>query len=194
MHCRDIMSTNLERLTEQATVQEAAKMMADQGVGFLPICDANRRPIGVVTDRDIATRAVAKGVASERMKVTSIMTAPAITCLADSKIGEAEDVMALEQKARLVIIEKDGRVAGILSLADLLEHAPAREALRTVRAVLWREALGPRGGAAVGSPLLKDDPAARAGAAEDAKQKELGVRDTVMTGGHRPHSTKEFPS
>lgn len=192
MRCRDIMSTDLEWLSERATVQAAATTMADQGVGFLPICDVDGQPIGVVTDRDLTTRALAKGLAGDRTRVTAVMTKPAITCLADADIEEAERLMVEEGKGRLVIIESDGRVAGILSLADLLEHAPAREALRTVRTVLWREALGPRGGAARGEPLLKDDPAARAAAIEDAKE-GLHVRESVLTGGHRSGSMKEFP-
>ena len=69
MKCRDIMSTNLEWLSEEATIQKAATLMADQGVGFLPICDADGRPIGVVTDRDLATRAVAKHVATNTTPV-----------------------------------------------------------------------------------------------------------------------------
>jgi CBS domain-containing protein len=191
MQCREIMSTNLEWLLETATVHQAAVQMAEQGVGFLPICDTTGRPLGVVTDRDLATRAIAKSINPEHTPVTRIMTTPVITCLADSAIAEAEQLMAEEQKARLVIVENDGVMAGILSLADLLEHAPQRQALATVRAVLWREALGPRGGAALGDPLLKNDPAAHKQAIHDSK--EMPVRDSVATGGHRTGSMKEFP-
>jgi len=165
--------------------------MADQGVGFLPICDAEGRPLGVVTDRDLATRAVAKNLATDKTPVVQIMSKPAITCLADGKIGVAEDLMRQERKARLVITEEDGRVVGILSVADLLEHAATRPALHTARAVLWREALGPRGGASPGTPLLKDDPVAQISAATDAK--EAGPHETVMTGGHWSGTMKEFP-
>ena len=119
------------------------------------------------------------------------MSKPVITCLADAKINMAEELMCEEGKARLVITEEDGRVVGILSLADLLEHAPARQALHTARTVLWREALGPRGGATAGTPLLKDDPTARLQGAVDAQAS--GVRETIMTGGHRSGSMKEFP-
>lgn len=191
MQCRDIMCRNLEWLSETATIQRAAILMAEQGVGFLPICDAEGRPVGVVTDRDLATRAVAKNVAPDSTPVTRVMSKPAITCLANAKVAMAEDLMVEERKARLVITDEAGRTVGILSLADLLEHAPARQALQTARAVLWREALGPRGGAIPGAPLLKDDPSVPAQAARDAK--ESGTRETIMTGGHWSGSMKEFP-
>ena len=192
MRCRDIMSTNLQWLTERATIQGAARLMAEQGVGFLPVCAADGRPLGVVTDRDIATRAVAKNVATDKTRVTRVMSKPAITCLADTPIETAEDLMREERKGRLVITDEDGCVAGILSLADLLERAPKRAALQTARAVLWREALGPRGGAEPTTPLLKDDPIARASAVTDVGASP--ARDSVMTGGHWSGSMKEFPT
>jgi CBS domain-containing protein len=98
--------------------------------------------------------------------------------------------MIEERKARLVITDVEGRLAGVLSLADLVEHAPGRDSLRTVRAVMWREALGPRGGATRDEPLLKDDPALRELPAEPD---DAVVRPTVFTGGHRSSDTKEFP-
>src|SRR5881394_111224 len=53
MKCQDIMSRNLETLTERDTIGRAARLMATTGVGFLPVCDADLRVIGVVTDRDL---------------------------------------------------------------------------------------------------------------------------------------------
>jgi hypothetical protein len=87
--------------------------------------------------------------------------------------------------------DSEGRLAGVLSLADLVEHASGRQSLKTVRAVLWREALGPRGGAAKGEPLLKDDPIAQN---QPIPLDGATLRPTVFTGGHRSTDTKEFPS
>ena len=98
--------------------------------------------------------------------------------------------MANERKSRLVVTDAEGMVVGILSIADLVEHASGRESLKTVRAVLWREALGPRGGATRADPLLKDDPTVRR-AAPDSD--DVTARSTVFTGGHRDVGTKEFP-
>jgi hypothetical protein len=118
------------------------------------------------------------------------MTSPAITCLETLDVKEAEELMATERKSRLVITDAEGKLAGVLSLADLVEHAPGRQSLKTVRAVLWREALGPRGGASREEPLLQNDPLARA---LPTPSDDVTVRPTVFTGGHRAVDTKEFP-
>jgi len=191
MKCTDIMSKNLEWLTEKDTILKAAATMAETGIGFLPICDARQRVVGVVTDRDLATRALAKKLAADTTSATLVMSSPAITCLETTDIREAEQLMAEERKARLVVTDSDGRLAGVLSLADLVEHASGRQSLKTVRAVLWREALGPRGGAAKGEPLLKDDPIAQN---QPPPRDGLSEPSSVFTGGHRNTDTKEFPS
>jgi CBS domain-containing protein len=190
MKCKDIMSKNLEWLNEKDTVQKAAVLMADTGVGFLPICDSRHHVIGVVTDRDLTVRVLARNVVPATTSAALVMTAPAVTCSENADVHEAERLMANEQKARLVITDDEGRLAGVLSLADLIERLPGRESLHTVQAVLWREALGPRGGASRGEPLLKDDPMARH---LPPPLDEVQARPTVFTGGHRSSSTKTFP-
>jgi len=190
MKCADIMSRNLEWLTETDTVLKAATVMAEAGIGFLPICDASRRVIGVVTDRDLATRVLTKKVVAETTSAALFMSSPAITCLETTDIRDAEHLMAEEQKARLVITSADGSFVGVLSLVDLIEHAPGRQSLETVQAVLWREALGPRAGARKGQPLLKDDPIARS---QPVPPDEAKVRPSIITGSHLNTDTKEFP-
>jgi CBS-domain-containing membrane protein len=190
MKCADIMSKNLEWLNEKDTVQQAAALMADAGVGFLPICDKWKKVIGVVTDRDLTTRALAKRVAPDKTTAALLMSSPAITCLETADVREAEQLMVEERKSRIVITDEEGQLAGVLSLVDLIEHAPGRETLKTARAVLWREALGPRGGATRADKLLQDDPTVRKlpHGSDDTE-----ARPTVFTGGHRNVDTKEFP-
>jgi CBS domain-containing protein len=190
MKCADIMSRNLECLSDKDTIQKAAALMAEAGIGFLPICDAEKKVLGVVTDRDLTTRALAMKIAPEKTSAAMVMTAPAITILETADVHEAEALMAEERKSRLVITDAKGKVVGVLSLADLIEHAPGRESLKTVRAVLWREALGPRGGAGKDDPLLKNDPVARQ---LRRPSDDVDVKPTVFTGGHRDVDTKEFP-
>ncbi len=190
MKCRDIMNRNLEWLTETDSVLRAATVMAEASVGFLPICDARRRVIGVVTDRDLTTRALAKRVTPETTSAALVMSSPAITCLEAMDVRDAEQLMIEECKARLVVTDADGKLAGVLTLADLIEKAPGRRSAETLRAILWREAVGPRGGAAKGAPLLKDDPIA---VNQPTPPDDVTVRPTVFTGGHRDGATKEFP-
>jgi CBS domain-containing protein len=190
MKCEDIMSKNLEWLNEKDTVRQAAAIMAEAGIGFLPICDKWKKVVGVITDRDLTTRALAKKIDPDQTSAALVMTSSAITCLETADVREAEQLMATERKSRLVIINEEGTVTGILSLADLVEHASGRESLKTVRAVLWREALGPRGGATRADKLLKDDPGVHKLAPESD---DVKVRPSVFAGGHRDVDTKEFP-
>jgi len=191
MKCKDIMSKNLEWLTERDTIRTAADRMADAGVGFLPICDPSRRVVGVVTDRDLVVRGIAKSVVPATTSATLVMTSPALTCLDTADLREAEELMATERKSRLVIVDAHGRFVGVLSIVDLVEHARGREALRTARAVLWREALGPRGGSVPGEPLLRDDPVARA---LPPPSDDIHVNGTSCKGGNHTVDLKEFPS
>jgi len=80
----------------------------------------------------------------------------------------------------------------VLTLVDLIEKAPTRKAVATLRAVLWRDALGPRGGASPGEILLKDDPEARA---LPPPSDDIKPRENIFTGGHRALANlKEFPT
>ena len=191
MKCQAIMSTNLEWLTEKDTVQTAASRMADAGVGFLPICDAERRVVGVVTDRDLVTRGIAREIEPTTTSAALLMTSPALSCLETTDLREAEELMATAQKSRLIITDAEARLVGVLSLADLLEHAPTARAVQTARAVLWREALGPRGGSGPGEPLLRNDPAARD---LPPPSDDLEVHESAFKGGHHTIGTKEFPT
>jgi CBS domain-containing protein len=190
MKCSDIMNKNVEWLTEKDSVRKAASVMAEAGVGFLPICDADQRVIGVITDRDLTTRALAKKIDPDTTSAALVMSSPAVTCLDSADVREAEALMATERMARLVIIDAGERLAGVLDLAEVVEYASGRQSLQTVRAIMWREALGPRGGAARGEPLLKDDPDAQN---LPLPSDEATVRPTVFVGAHRSTDTTEFP-
>jgi CBS domain-containing protein len=190
MNCTEIMNSNLEWLTEKDTISTAATKMAETGLGFLPICDSRMHVLGVVTDRDLTVRALAKGLVATTTSAAMVMSAPALTCLASSDLREAERLMAEEQKSRIAVVDEQGALVGVISLADLVEYAAPSQALKTLKAVLWREALGPRGGAPAWQPLLKDDPIARQQPlpADDAR-----ALPTVFTGGDHAGGTKEFP-
>jgi hypothetical protein len=146
--------------------------------------------VGVVTDRDLVTRGIAKSVVPATTSAALVMTSPALTCLDTADLREAEELMATQQKSRLVIVDAKGCFVGVLSIVDLVEHAGGREALRTTRAVLWREALGPRGGSVPGEPLLRDDPVALA---LPPPSDEIHVNGTACKGGNHAVGLKEFP-
>lgn len=185
MRCRDVVATeNTESLSENATVADAARLMADAGVGFLPVCDAAGQVVGVVTDRDLVVQAIARGREPGTTAVNEIMSHPALSCFIDGDLAVAEDLMAKEQKSRIVLTGEDGRLAGVLSIADIAERAPKREALRTLQAVLWRDALGPRAGAP------RDQPPFLTPATENERPSS---DQTVFVGGRHDDGYSEFP-
>src|SRR5580698_8342443 len=137
MRCIDVTGTKPEMLSEKDTIAHAATVMANSSVGFLPVCDADRKVLGVVTDRDIVVRGMAKGFDPATTPAATIMSAPAITCLAEADLQMAEDLMIEAGKARVVLINADGTLAGIVSIGDVIANAPGRHALHTLKAVLW---------------------------------------------------------
>lgn len=118
MIVRDIMTRNVEVIHPDSVLQEAASKMKSLDVGSLPVCD-NRRLIGVVTDRDIAIRAVASGSDPTTTKVTEAMTPELIYCYEDEDVKEAAKLMERYQIRRLPILNREKQLVGIVSLGDL---------------------------------------------------------------------------
>src|SRR5580698_415118 len=137
MKCIELKGTKTEMLSEKDTIADAARVMGDASIGFLPVCNAGRKVLGVVTDRDIVVRGMAKGFDPATTPAATIMSAPAITCLAEADLQMAEDLMIEAGKARVVLINADGTLAGIVSIGDVIANAPGRHALHTLKAVLW---------------------------------------------------------
>jgi CBS domain-containing protein len=103
-----------------ASVADVAEMMAEAGIGFLVVVDAGD-PVGVLTDRDIVVRAVARG--RHHATAADVMTRhPA--CVRDrATVTEAAQLMADRQCRRLAVIDDAGKIVGVLSLDDLLRVA-----------------------------------------------------------------------
>ena len=118
MKIRDIMTTDVEVISPDATVQEAAKLMKDLDVGAIPVCDGERL-LGMLTDRDITSRSVAEGMHPAETKAHETMTPNVIYCYEDQDLEEAALIMMEEQIRRLPIISRDKRLVGIISLGDV---------------------------------------------------------------------------
>lgn len=121
MQVKDIMSTNPRYITPETTLQEAAQEMLDHDIGFLPIGE-NDRLIGTVTDRDIAIRAVAQGNGVSDMKVRDIMTQKVMYCFEDDPVEKACESMCNLQLRRLIVLDNNKRITGILSTGDLAKN------------------------------------------------------------------------
>ena len=118
MKLREIMTSNVEVIHPDDTLQTAAEKMRDRDIGFLPVCDGDRL-IGVLTDRDLITRALAEGTESKAMLGRDLVTSPAIYCFDDQNVDEAAKLMHDNQIRRLVILNRDKRMVGVISLGDL---------------------------------------------------------------------------
>ena len=117
MLVKDVMSHRVVSVSPEESTAVAARLLARHNVGALPVCTAEGRLKGMVTDRDIVLRCVAADENPERMKVSEIMTRRVISVGEEEEAKIATELMAREQIRRLPV-EKDGKVIGMVSLAD----------------------------------------------------------------------------
>jgi CBS domain-containing protein len=122
MKVSECMSRDVKTISPVKSIQEAAKTMRDIEAGFLPVGE-NDRLIGVITDRDIAVRAIAEGKGPETA-IRDIMSEELIYCFDDEDISEVSDKMADQQIRRLPVINRDKRLVGIVSLGDIAQSDP----------------------------------------------------------------------
>jgi CBS domain-containing protein len=129
MDVRSVMTPDPACCTGESSLQSVASMMLDNDCGEIPVVDDHqtRRPIGVITDRDIATRTVARGINPLEASAGDYMTAPCITVRPDDTLRSCCNAMEENQIRRVLVIDDDGRLCGIVSLADIAKNA-AREA------------------------------------------------------------------
>lgn len=119
MFVEEIMTRDVECISPDTSVQEAAKKMRDLDIGPLPICGDNDRLVGILTDRDITIRAVAEGKDLKRTQVRDIMSPHIVYCFEDQDVTEAARLMEERQIRRLVVLNRQKRLVGIVSLGDL---------------------------------------------------------------------------
>ena len=103
------------------SVREAARRMQKADVGALVVIDSEKRPLGVLTDRDVALRCVADGRDPERTTISALMTAPAVCVQETTPIEDALSRMLAIPARRLVVTDEGGLLVGILALDDVAE-------------------------------------------------------------------------
>jgi CBS domain-containing protein len=122
MRIREMMKADAATLDPDFTVEQAARVMRDEKVGFAPVV-SNGMVLGVLTDRDIVVRAVARGYHMKLAKVLDILTPGAVHCSEDDDVRDAAKLMAENRVRRIVVVKPDNRLAGVLSLSDLASQA-----------------------------------------------------------------------
>ena len=115
-----VMARNLVTVDKQMTVQEVAKVMESKEVGSVLVLDKESGEIaGIVTERDIVKKVVAKGVDGSSYMVKGIMSSPLLTIDSNKTIFEAGDYMD-QKKVRHLAVTESGKVVGIISVRDLI--------------------------------------------------------------------------
>jgi CBS domain-containing protein len=118
MKSKEIMTQNVETVAPDMTLKECAEKMKRRNVGILPVVEG-KKPIGVVTDRDITLRAVAEGADVNKTKVRDVMTREPYIVYEDQTINEACELMERNKIRRLIVLNREGALAGVLTLNDV---------------------------------------------------------------------------
>jgi len=118
MQVQQAMTAHARVIDPNTNIGEAARQMRQGNIGALPVGE-NDRLIGMVTDRDIAMRAVAEDKPSHNTAVRQVMSEHIYYCFEDDDIADAANIMAEHQVHRLPVLNRDKRLVGMLALADI---------------------------------------------------------------------------
>lgn len=141
MQVQDIMTRNPACCSENSTLQEVAQMMAQCDCGEIPVVDAQHHPVGVVTDRDICLRAVARGRDIGQATAGEIMSTPVHTVKPQDELEECCRLMEQHLIRRLPVVDDNGVCCGIVAQADIATRVSGGAVAEVVRDI--SQAAGP---------------------------------------------------
>jgi CBS domain-containing protein len=139
---RDVMPERPRAVTPQTPLSEVAELMDAEDVGAIPVVEDDRL-VGIVTDRDIVVRAIAKGKDPRGMPAADASSRELVTVSPDDDLSDALKLMAQYQVRRLAVTGEDERLIGVVSQADVAVHAKDKEAGELL-AGISRQPQGPR--------------------------------------------------
>lgn len=134
MQVREVMSKNVRTVSPDDTIQKAASLMTDVDCGSLPVAE-NDRLAGIITDRDITLRAVAKGKAPNQCKVREVMSSGIKYVFEDEDTQSASENMSRLQVRRLPVLNREKRLVGIVALGDLATKQDGLVAATALRGI-----------------------------------------------------------
>ena len=139
MKVKDIMTPDPACCTASSSLQEAAQMMVDYDCGEIPVVDNfdNYTPVGVVTDRDMVCRSIAKGLNPLELQVSDCMSTPLVSVTPEHSLDDCYRLLEENQIRRVPVVDEAGRICGIVALADIAERvskADSGEVLQQVSA------------------------------------------------------------
>jgi CBS domain-containing protein len=125
MQLKDIMTPGVDVIAPEASISEAAEKMSHLDISPLPVCEGERL-VGMLTDRDIAVRAVAAGRDPRMTHVRDIMTPDVVYGFEDQDVADAVRLMEQYQIRRLPVLNRSKQLIGMIALGDLAVHAGTR--------------------------------------------------------------------
>jgi CBS domain-containing protein len=131
----ELMTPAPQCCSRETPLNEVANLMVEANCGEIPVVDASNRLIGVVTDRDIVCRVVAKGKNPAALTAADAMTEPVVCVNEETSLQDVVAVMEENQIRRVPVVDKDGSICGIIAQADVAMQAHEREVGELVREV-----------------------------------------------------------
>lgn len=122
MKVKECMCNDVCCVKPDTNLNQVAKLMSENHVGCIPVCDDNNCICGIVTDRDILLRAVACEKDTKTCSVSDIMTCNVCTCTEEEEMSNAESKMSQNQIRRLPVCDQNNKVVGILTLGNLAQN------------------------------------------------------------------------
>lgn len=119
MELNTVMTANPACCKQDTPLRQVAQMMADNDCGMIPVVDQQDMPVGVITDRDIAVRAVAGGKDTTRASASDYMTTPVRTVGQDSSLADCVAAMEAGQVRRIPVVDAQGKLCGVVAQADI---------------------------------------------------------------------------
>lgn len=130
----DVMTKDVETISPNDTLKAAAEKMRELSVGPLPVCEGDKL-MGIITDRDIVVRAVAMGMDPNKACVSDAMTEHVETVHTSDDITTAIRKMKEEKIRRILVVDDNEKLAGIIALGDLVEAMNTDEAGKTLESI-----------------------------------------------------------
>ena len=125
MKVRELMTRSVAICRREDGLDAAVRTMKERVCGCVVVADDRQRPVGIVTDRDACLAALRYGKALHELPVSAAMSSPVTTCSFEDEVAGAESTMARFQVRRLPVVERGGRIVGIVSVDDIARRAVA---------------------------------------------------------------------
>jgi CBS domain-containing protein len=140
MQVKEVMTADPAVCTPEGGLQEIAQMMVDHDCGEIPVVEnkETKLPVGVITDRDIVCRTVARGLNPLDLTVADCMSKPCVTVTPDMSLEECSRILEENKIRRVPVVDADGSCCGIVALADIALHAGRKVAGEVVKEVSKR--------------------------------------------------------